>query len=163
MKRILSLVLLMSFILPGSVILRTAGETITQDSGESSSSLTVDYNAGVTYTVTIPASVTFSDTEKEVERALQVSNVVLNAGSVLNVNLTSLNQFKMMCGEGYIEYGLKINHNEAPEGNNYTVLTVPAGENTGWAILNFSTDLQKEHALYAGNYTDTLTFTVVIN
>ena len=163
MKRILSLVLLMSFILPGSVILRTAGQTITQDSGESSSSLTVDYNAGVTYTVTIPASVTFSDTEKEVERALQVSNVVLNAGSVLNVNLTSLNQFKMKCGEGYIEYGLKINHNEAPEGHNYTVLTVPAGENTGWAILNFSTDLQKEHALYAGNYTDTLTFTVVIN
>ena len=96
MKRILSLILLMSFILPGPVILRTAGGTITQDSGESSGSLTVDYNAGVTYTVTIPASVTFSDTEKEVERALQVNNVVLNAGSVLNVNLTSLNQYKMM-------------------------------------------------------------------
>lgn len=163
MKRILSVLLLMSFVLPGPVILRTAGKTITQDSGESSGSLTVDYNAGVTYTVTIPASVTFSDTEKEVERALQVNNVVLNAGSVLNINLTSQNQFKMVCGEGYIEYSLKINHNEAPAGNNYTVLTVPAGENTGWAILSFSTDLQKEHALYAGNYTDTLTFTVVIN
>ncbi len=163
MKKILSMMLLMCFILPGPMILRTAGETITQASGGNSGSLTVDYNAGVTYTVTIPASVTFSDTEKEVERALQVNNVVLNAGSKLNINLTSLNHFKMMCGEGYIEYSLKVNHNETPEGNNYTVLTVPAGENTGWAILNFSTDLQKEHVLYAGNYTDTLTFTVVIN
>lgn len=163
MKKLLSVILIVLFTFGSSVISLAAGETITQDSSENSGNITVDYNEEVTYTVTIPASVTFSDSEKEVERSLQVSNAVLNEGSTLNVNIASLNNFKMMYGEGYIEYYLKINHNDVSKENNYTILTVPAGESTGWAVLNFITDLKKDHVLYAGNYTDTLTFTVSIN
>ena len=77
MKKILSVILIIVFTLSGSVLSLASGEVITQDSQGNSSNITVDYNAGVTYTVTIPASVAFSDAEKEVERSLQVSNVVL--------------------------------------------------------------------------------------
>ena len=162
MKKLLSFMLIVFFALNASIVSRAGGETITQDSRENSGNITVGYNAGVTYTVTIPASVTFSDTEKEVERSLQVSDVVLNSGSKLNVNLASLNDFRMMYDAGYIDYHLTVNHNELPREDNNTILTVSAGEGSGWAVLNFFTDLQKDHVLYAGSYTDTLTFTVAI-
>ncbi len=163
MKKLFSVILVVCFALSSPIISLAAGETITQDSQENSGNITVNYNAGVTYTVTIPASVTFSDTEKEVERSLQVSNVVLNEGSTLNVNVASLNNFKMMYGEGYIDYHLMVNYNDVLKDNNHTILSVLAGENTGWAVLKFATDLQKDHVLYTGNYTDTLTFTVSID
>ncbi len=162
MKKWIALILTVSIVFFSPITSLAEGETITQDSQANSGNITVGYNAGVTYTVTIPASVTFSDAEKEVERPLQVSNVLLNEGSTLHINLSSLNEFKMVCGGGYIDYRLTINNNEPPGENNYTILTVSAGENTGWALLNFVTDLQKDHAMYAGNYTDTLTFTVEV-
>ena len=164
MKRLLPVILIavFTFTILAVPLTVTAG-TITQDSQEKSGNITVGYNAGISYTVTIPASVTFSDTEKSVQRGLQVSNVLLNEGSTLNVNIASQNDFKMTYGEGYIEYSLLINSHEAPKGNNFTVLTVLAGEAAGWVILDFMTDLDKSHALYAGNYTDTLTFTVSIS
>ncbi len=163
MKKWFFVILIVILFFGSMTVSQASGETITQDSEENSGNITVDYNAGVTYTLTIPASVSFSDTETQVERSLQVSNVVLNEGSSLNVNLASANDFKMMHGDGYIEYRLMINYNDVPEGNNHTILTVPAGEKTGWVILHFATDLQKDHITYAGNYTDTLTFTVSIN
>lgn len=163
MKKWVFVILIVFLTLSSLTVSLASGETITQDSKENSGNITVDYNAGVTYTVTIPASVTFSDTEKQVERSLQVSDVVLNEGTALNVNLASRNDFKMMNGDGYIAYRLMINYNDVPEGNNHIILTVPAGGSTGWAILKFATDLQKDHILYAGDYTDTLTFTVSID
>ena len=163
MKKWFACILTVFFTLSVPSVSLAEGETITQDSQENSGNITVGYNAEVTYTVTIPASVTFSDTEKEIERSLQVSDVVLNEGSVLNVNISSLNHFTMVRNEGYIDYDLLVNYHEIPKDDQYTILTVAAGESSGWAILNFATDLQKEHAQYAGNYTDTLTFTVSID
>ncbi len=162
MKKWIAAMIIILLTLSSAVISMAAGETITHESGEKRGSITVGYNAGVTYAVTIPASVTFSDTENVAERSLQVTNVVLNEGSVLHVNLASRNNFKMMNGEGYMEYHLKINSHDVQEDDQYTILSVSAGEPSGWVILNFVTDLQKDHLLYAGNYTDTLTFTVSI-
>lgn len=160
----LAVIVIGIFIFHISVLsLMAAGETITQDSGEKSGNITVGYDAGVSYTVTIPANVTFTDTEKSVERGLQVSNVVLDEGSALSINITSLNNFRMVNGEGYIEYSLLANNNETPKDNSYTILTVLAGERSGWVILDFITELNKDHVVYAGNYTDTLTFTVTVN
>ena len=143
-------------------ILPASGEIITQDSLENGTSVTVGYNAGVSYTVTIPANVTFSDDEKKVESSLLASDVVLAEGSSLNIKLASLNDFKMINNGGYIEYSLLVNNHNAPEDGDFTVLSVPAGQNTGWALLDFVTELDREHAYYAGNYTDTLTFTVAV-
>ncbi len=162
MKKWFSLILAVLVILYGSFVSRAEGEILTQDSPDNSGNITVDYNAAVTYTVTIPASVTFSDTETEVERSLQVSNVVLREGSALHVGVSSLNGFQMKYKEGYIEYHLMVNYNDTPKETDYTILTVPAGESAGWAILKFVTNLQKDHVIYAGDYTDTLTFTVEV-
>ena len=168
MKKLSPIIAIVVFIFHISVVsLAAAGEAITQDSQEKTGNTTVGYDAAVTYTVTIPANVTFTDTEKFVERPLLVSNVVLNEGSTLNVNIASLNDFKMVYGkgadDGYIEYNILVNYNEAPKKNTYTILTVLAGEKSGWAVLDFITDLNKEHAYYTGNYTDTLTFTITID
>ena len=163
MKKCLSIILMFFLIFSSSVVLLAEEETITQNSPDNSDNITVDYDAGVTYTVTIPANVTFTDTEKEIERSMQIRDVVLNEGSTLHVNLTSRNDFKMMYGKGYIEYQLMINSHDISQGNDYTILSVPSGESSGWAILKFTTDLQKDHVLYTGNYADTLTFTVSID
>ena len=98
MKKWVFVILIVFLTLSSLTVSLASGETITQDSKENSGNITVDYNAGVTYTVTIPASVTFSDAEKQVERSLQVSDVVLDEGTALNVNLASRNDFKMMNG-----------------------------------------------------------------
>lgn len=164
MKKLLSIIMFTAIFLRTSIFTQAAGYgTILQNSQVESGSITVDYNAGVTYKLTIPASVTFTDTEKEIERGLLVEDVLLNEGSSLNVSIESLNDFKMINGEGYIDYHLMINRQVPTEKNNYNVLTVEAGENSGWAVLYFITELNKKNALYAGNYTDTLTFTVTID
>lgn len=161
MKKILSVIIsvVIALWMPMNLL---AAEEITQDSNEKSGKISVDYNAGVTYNVTIPASVTFTDAEKSVERGIQASNVVLDEGSSLYVEVSSLNGFKMKNGDGSIDYKLMVNYNTTPKEDHYDILIVHAGESSGWAILDFITELDKRNALYAGKYTDTLTFTVTI-
>lgn len=164
MKKFLSVILIVAFTFGMSVnSLAAEDETITQDSQDKSGKINVEYNLEESYTVTFPASVTFTDTEKTVERPLLARDVILNEGSYLNVYISSLNEYKMKKGEGYINYKISVNYNTALKENNCIIMTVNAGESSGWAILTFSTELEKNHALYAGNFTDTLTFTVSID
>lgn len=137
-------------------------EEITSGDTESSGSISVSYNANVNYKVTIPASVTFTDSEKTVERALMASDVLLNKGGKLGISVSSLNGFKMVNDSGYIEYGMKVNGHDIDTQEDIVILTVLAGETSGWATLDFETTLSGEHAEYAGNYSDTLTFTVQV-
>ena len=139
------------------------GTTITQGSKDKSGSVNIDYYADVSYEVTIPASVTFTDTDTTIERGLQVRNVMLNEGTSLNINVTSRNDFKMIYKDGSIDYSLIINKHARPEKNNFNILTVAAGERSGIATLDFVSDLAKAEAKFAGKYTDTLTFTVSID
>lgn len=161
MKKVMSIIMA-AIITLGLSVSAFAESSITQDSEEKSGNTNVDYSLGVSYTVTIPASVTFTDTQKEVDRGLLASNVILNEGSTLSISVSSLNGFVMRNGEGYIDYSLKVNYNAIPEENNFDILIVYAGESSGTAILSFATDLNKENAHYAGKYTDTLTFTVSV-
>lgn len=150
----------------GVPIYALAGEeTATpQDSQEKSGNTNIDYSMEETYTVTFPASVTFTDTQTSVDRGLQVSDVVLREGRSINVNVTSLNGFQMKNGEGFIAYWLIVNNNyDKPVKHNSNVLTVVAGEKAGVAILTFTTELDKSNAPYAGRYSDILTFTVSID
>lgn len=168
MTKIKRLLLMFMFItmIPALPIHSLASEetVITQDSQEKSGITNVDYDLEETYMVTFPASVTFTDTEKSIDRGLQVSDVVLREGHSVNVNVTSANDFKMMNGEGSIAYRLIVNYNyDKPVNHNSNVLTVVAGEKAGVAILVFTTELDKSKAPYAGRYSDTLTFTVSID
>ncbi len=142
--------------------LSVKAEEITSGDTEGSGSISVSYNANVNYKVTIPASVTFTDSEKIVERALMASDVLLNKGGKLGISVSSLNGFRMVNDSGYIEYGMKVNGHDINAGEDIVILTVLAGETSGWATLDFETALSGEHAEYAGSYSDTLTFTVQV-
>ena len=163
MKKIVTMLLAatLAFILPFGA--HAAGEVeINQGSQEKSGAISVDYTVDMSYTVTIPASVTFTDSVKSVDRPLQVSDVRLDKGQTLYVGISSQNDFQMRNNDKYIDYSLTINYATNAEENDFTLLTVKAGEPSGWVILTFSTDLQKDHAQYTGRYSDTLTFTVSI-
>lgn len=140
----------------------SADGVIDQSAADQSSSISVGHYVDASYTVTIPASVTFTDSEKVVERSLQASDVFLNEGAKLNVYVSSLNGFKMTNNEGYIEYYMMVNGHDIPQDSEVAILTVTAGDNSGWAVLRFGTELSDEHKAYAGNYSDTLTFTVKV-
>lgn len=164
MKKILSVIMMVLMILGMPMYsLASEGMAITQDSPEKSGNTNVDYNLEETYTVIFPASVTFTDTEKSIDRGLQVSDVVLQEGHSINVNVASLNDFHMKNKEGSIAYQLIVNNNDdKPVEHNSTILTVDAGEKAGVAILTFITELDKSKAPFAGRYSDTLTFTVSV-
>lgn len=164
MKKILSVIMMVLMILGMPMYsLASEGMAITQDSPEKSGNTNVDYNLEETYTVIFPASVTFTDTVKSIDRGLQVSDVVLQEGHSINVNVASLNDFHMKNKEGSIAYQLIVNNNDdKPVEHNSTILTVDAGEKAGVAILTFITELDKSKAPFAGRYSDTLTFTVSV-
>lgn len=164
MKKILSVIMMVLMTLGMPMYsLASEGMAITQDSQEKSGNTNVDYNLEETYTVIFPASVTFTDTEKSIDRGLQVSDVVLQEGHSINVNVASLNDFHMKNKEGSIAYQLIVNNNDdKPVEHNSTILTVDAGEKAGVAILTFITELDKSKAPFAGRYSDTLTFTVSV-
>lgn len=139
---------------------------ITQGSKNKSGEINVNYDMDTEYTVTIPASVKFTDSERTIDRPLQANGVRIDDGKALNITISSMNGFKMKHtknnGSG-IDYHLMIDHTDIPDGDNYNVLTVNAGEGSGGAILSFVTELNKDSAFYTGNYTDTITFTVSVD
>lgn len=137
-------------------------EVIDTDSPSPEGSVSVNYNGSFSYTVTIPASVTFTKDETEIERSLSASDVVLDEGMKLNVLVDSRNGFKMVNSKGYIEYKMSVNGHDYPASGGVPLLTVEAGNKSGWAILTFSTEFSGEFTGYTGNYSDTLTFTVQV-
>lgn len=141
-------------------------EDITQNSANKSGEINVNYDMDTEYTVTIPASVNFTDSERTIDRPLQANDVRIDDGKALNITISSINGFKMKhtknSGSG-IDYHLIINNTTISDGNNYNVLTVNAGEGSGRAILSFVTELNKDNAFYTGNYTDTITFKVSVD
>ena len=139
-----------------------SAETIDQSAADKTGTISADHYVDVSYTVTIPAGVTFTDSEKVVERPLQASGVFLNEGEKLNVYVSSQNGFRMVNNSGYIDYYMKVNAGEPISGDNVKVMTVTAGDNSGWALQEFGTALSDEHQAYAGIYSDTLTFTVAV-
>lgn len=139
---------------------------ITQDSTNKSGEINVNYDMDTEYTITIPASVNFTDSERTIDRPLQANGVRIDDGKALNITISSKNGFKMKHTKNSgsdIDYHLMINHATIPDGNNYNVLTVKAGDGSGRAILSFVTELKKDNAFYTGNYTDTITFTVSVD
>lgn len=125
-------------------------------------SVSVNYNGSFSYTVTIPASVTFTKDETSIERSLSASDVVLDEGTELHVMVESANGFKMVNRDGYIDYKMTVNGHDYSASDAMPLLTVAAGEKSGWAILAFSTEFTGERTGYTGNYSDTLTFTVEV-
>lgn len=140
----------------------SSGGVINENDSEKTGTVSVGYNVESSYTVTIPANVVFTDTDsgKKVERPLQANDVLLESGQQLNIYVKSLNGFKMVNHSGYIEYSMEANLQKITGTDKVKIMTVLPGDKSGWVLLNFETKFIGDFSGYAGNYSDTLTFTV---
>ncbi len=122
------------------------------------------YTVDPTYTVTIPETVTLGQTV-----TIKAEDVVVDKGKQVNVKLTAAsgesNAFKLTTPEG-AELTYTVTKGDASAGAPVavgdTVLTVnPSTASGGNAVLNFLAPADAAIA-YAGHYTGTVTFTVVV-
>lgn len=124
----------------------------------------VSYNVSSTYTVTIPEAQEFTAVEGKTGDVELAAGAILPFGETLTVTMSSANfseGFRMKDGtnENYLGYTISNNSTEV-ETNGATVLSVaaadaPAGAST---TLTFTPDTPT----IAGDYSDTLTFTVAV-
>ena len=116
----------------------------------------ISFNVDPTYTVTIPATVSLGN-----EITVSAENVRVNKGSQVVVSMEDVNgnAFTMTSTEGYtFVYSVTANGTAVSSGAN--VLTVnPDTAHEGNVTLKFEKPGQ---AIYAGNYSGQVTFTVAV-
>lgn len=123
-------------------------------------SVTVEYVAAPSYTVTIPATVELGHTA-----TIYAENVIVEKGKQVEVKITSTsetdNTFKLRTHQGSaVTYTVKCGGQFATVGG--TVLTVnPNNANYGSTELSFVAPTD-ESISYEGTYTGTVTFTVSV-
>lgn len=166
MKKILSLALALVFMF-ALAIPAFAADPATLNSASSSKDVTATYNVGEGYTVTIPSGITFS-AEKTANETVTVSNVYINANKKVVVTLKAAGEdtaFELKYDNDALTYTVKTNLGNgdattAIAATGGTVVEVNAGTVTGaTAALAFQIT---EDAIYQGEYTDTLTFSVTV-
>ena len=128
-----------------------AGTTVSKSNDYNT---TITYTVAPTFTVTIPASVTLGE-----DATISAENVVVPKGKQVEVSIAEANGFKATTPEGAeITYTVKNGEDAVAEGE--TVLAVnPKDGKTGSTTLSF---VAPETIQYAGTYTGTVTFTVVV-
>lgn len=152
MKKIISLALAVMMIATMSVTAFAADNTL--DNENKTGDVTIEYTQSESYVVIIPDSMTVG-TDKTVE----ADNIVIGYGKQLTVSVSSQNSWKLINNDDSLDYTLKIGDTAASA--NSTVLTAKSGETVSKTLSATLDDDQS--AKYAGNYTDTLTFTVSVN
>ena len=121
------------------------------------SKVEVTYTAEEHYEITIPASQSMGE-GKEITGTVTANSVRLAEGTELHVNMTSQNDFQLVCEDSSIGYTVSANGNEIKNGSD--VLIVEAGNVAGCTELVFSTDdASVANATLAGEHTDTINFT----
>lgn len=119
------------------------------------STVTLEYVAAPTFTITIPATVALGE-----DATIKAENVVVAKGEQVEVTLTNANDFKVATPQG-AELGYTVKNGETTVNEGDTVLTVnPTSGKMGETTLTFTTP---ETAKFAGDYTGTVTFTIAVN
>ena len=159
MKRLLSLALIiaMMFMMSANVY----AETITNDgtvNGNQNQDVTITYTSNVSYTVTIPDSMTIGE-----EATISVSDVMIDIDQGLSITVSSTQYsggwlLKDQSTKKTVGYTLKNENPGADLPNNGTVLYTTSGND---ATATLYTDI-KRAPLYTGTFTDTLTFSISI-
>jgi len=159
MKKVFALLLAVAMVASLSVTALAADNTIHYNSAQTSqtSGLAVSYNVYPNFSVTIPASVTLGGTV-----TVSTDKVVVEYGRAVNVKLTGTsetdNAFKLRTQEGaVIDYTVKKGNQQIQVGD--TVLSVKPESSETSAQLSF---VAPDSITYAGNYTGTVTFTIVV-
>lgn len=159
MKKIFTLFLVVILMVSLSVTALAADNTVNYDSNQTTqtSGLNVTYNVQPNFTVTIPANVTLGDNV-----TVSSDKVVVEYGKAVKVKLTGTgeadNTFKLKTAEGAVlEYTVKMGDTVVNVGD--TVLTVAPDSTATSAQLSF---VMPTNVTYAGNYTGTIRFSIVV-
>lgn len=163
-KRILTLTLAVLFLLALAVPAGAVNGTIGSSGGTGVTALS--YNVDSNFMVTIPDNIAAGNTGSAA--VTLAANALINTGKKLTIAVNGgtnySNGYRMKTGTAdYLEYTLSYKVNEetvktiSTEGT--TILTVNAGEqNAKTVTLTYETGI----ATIAGEYKDTLTFTVSV-
>lgn len=156
MKKIVSLVLALSLCLTLGVTAFAANITV---DGEQSANTTVTYGLESAYTVVIPESVVIDTETGKGQTSVSASDVLLNYGKTLNVAITGIDKLVDVAdAENTLTYQVGKADGAADVTNDTVVLAVAAGNTEGGEqdlFFELTQDVTK-----AGEYADTLTFTV---
>lgn len=134
-----------------------ADTTINQNSTPQTAEVALSQNVPTSYTVTIPTDPITVSSEAQT-LSVSASSVVIEDGQTLNVSVSSNGAFEMTAGTHSIAYTITKNGSDISEGDN--VLSVAAGGADATASLSIASSNTPK---FAGNYTDTLTFTVSVD
>lgn len=165
MKKLISLLLTLCLLCGVVALAENANTTIDQNTTEKTATTTVSYTIGTCeeYTVIIPSSVTMTATGTNLSGtvAVRLQTPDFNvSGKTITVKLTqSLNNLTLVNGTNKITYTLKAAGKEYNVGD--VVLQWTYGESTDQtnALVAQAT---LTSGLPAGEYSDTLTFTVTV-
>ena len=162
MKQFLTCVLALMLVLSLAVPAFAAENTFVP-SNNTDKSTNVTFNVDPTYTVTIPATVTLTkvdDGSYKQDATITAADVRLLEGQTITVTLGS--DFKLTTGASGAIYELPYT---------VTVGDSTAAITTGATVATFTTDpteqsstlhFAAENPKYAGNYSDTVTFTIAV-
>lgn len=152
MKKLFTI--LLAVMMMATVSTTAFAEEIKLDTENKTGDVTIEYTQSESYVVIIPDSMTVG-TDKTVE----ADNIVIGYGKQLTVSVSSKNNWTLKNNDDSLKYTLKIGDTAASTNN--TVLTAVSGDTVSKTLSATLDDDQS--AKYAGNYTDTLTFTVSVN
>lgn len=167
MKKLLTIMLALVMVLSLSVTALAAD--ITQDSDPKTGNTTVTFNVDPTYTVTIPATVelekkTAADETVTYEKDLTVSaeNVRLLEGKQIQVTLTSdftlTNDTQNGGAATNLSYTVTVGDSATPIVTDGVVATFGTSTTEQTSVLHFAA----ANPTYAGDYSDTVTFTIAV-
>lgn len=163
MKKLLAIALALVMVLSLSVTAFAADNTFSP-SDNSGKNTTVTFNVDPTYTVTIPATVTLAKDQDagnyKQDATITATDVRLLEGQTITVTLAS--DFKLTTGAAgatyELPYTVKVGDSETAIATGDTVATFNTDTNRQSSTLHFAAD----NPTYAGNYSDTVTFTISV-
>ena len=154
MKKLLSLVLAMALALSLSVTAFAADTTIEPDTNgdpnPSTADTSVEFNVAPTYTVTIPTGVELS--KKEVDGTVTYEQ---------NANITASAGVRLLNGQTIqvtLSAGVTVNGSNEPINSDDIVATFSTSATKQKSALHFAAN----DPTYAGDYSDTVVFTIAI-
>lgn len=163
MKKLLSGLLALAFVLSMSTAAFAADPTINQDTPDPKSGNTnVSFNVEPTYTVTIPETVTLDKTEAggviTYEKDMTITadaGVRLLEGEKIQVTLTS--DYTLTVGTTDLPYTVTVG-GTAIDATNNVVAEFTTSADVQTSTLHFAA----QNPEFAGNYTDTVTFNIAV-
>ena len=159
MKKLIAFVLALAMATIMSVTALAADTTITQDSDPKTGATTVKFSVDPTYTVTIPAEVTltYDETSNSYKGSGDITTGAVRLLQYQEIRVTVTGDFKMTSAENAeLRYTMTIGDSAAAVTSGDTVATFVTSTEAQSVTLNYSA----ANPTYAGDYTDTLTFTI---